>query len=402
MAHGWPAVEAKFRSLAEELSIADRILQIPFLPHWRVPEFLRSCLAVCCLEQNFPIAFHTPVIAREVLMCGACLVGSTEVLRKLPDYQRLPHGYGCVAIEDVSDVQMLSAKLAAMVRDPEPIASVAARGHAFARMVQADSCDPDWLEHLLESAVRGSEPKQGMPASDPSHDAEDPRFPITQLAASTLERRQGIAEVTQPSPSSPIDLPRACDVSTAAEKCLASGETGFRPVLSAIRLEIAIAEAEGGTSSLHATAKLDPLFRFRANRWGLSDGDLAGLVPLRDPQIRMITFDASELMGNQTETGSRVVCEPQPRHVAVFAQQSGERREPLFIGHELAKILELSDGTRTALEIAEHVRADNKEKPDRVLKQIEDMFAAGLLWLYEAAVANQELSRFAPRSTPAS
>ena len=62
--------------LNEELRVTDRLLQIPFLPHWRVPEFLRSCLAVCCLEQDFPITFHTPMLAREVLTCGQCLVGS--------------------------------------------------------------------------------------------------------------------------------------------------------------------------------------------------------------------------------------------------------------------------------------------------------------------------------------
>jgi glycosyltransferase involved in cell wall biosynthesis len=101
MAHGWPALEQKFRARAEELGVADRVLQIPFLPHWRVPEFLRSCLAVCCLEQDFPILFHTPIIAREVLTCGRCLVASTEVIRKLPDHLRLPDGYGCVAISDV-------------------------------------------------------------------------------------------------------------------------------------------------------------------------------------------------------------------------------------------------------------------------------------------------------------
>ena len=67
----------------------------------RVPEFLRGCLAVCCLEQDFPIGIHAPIIPREVLMSGTCLVGSTEVIRKLPSYERLPHGYGCVAIEDV-------------------------------------------------------------------------------------------------------------------------------------------------------------------------------------------------------------------------------------------------------------------------------------------------------------
>ena len=62
------------RALAA-LGLADRVLQIPFLPHWRVPEFLRGCLAVCCLEQGFPIEFHAPMIPREVLLCGTCLVG---------------------------------------------------------------------------------------------------------------------------------------------------------------------------------------------------------------------------------------------------------------------------------------------------------------------------------------
>ena len=103
-ARAWHHRSKGFRDARGELGLTDRILQIPFLPHWRVPEFLRGCLAVCCLEQDFPIVFHTPIIPREVLLCGTCLVGSTEVIRKLPGYERLPHGYGCVAIEDVNDV----------------------------------------------------------------------------------------------------------------------------------------------------------------------------------------------------------------------------------------------------------------------------------------------------------
>src|SRR5437016_825967 len=114
LAHGQPQIETRFRARVQELGLTDRILQIPFLPHWRVPEFLRGCLAVCCLEQDFPIGFHTPVIPLEVLLCGTCLVASTEVLRKLPAYGRLPHRYGCVAIEDVDDTDALSAQLAAI------------------------------------------------------------------------------------------------------------------------------------------------------------------------------------------------------------------------------------------------------------------------------------------------
>ena len=78
LAHGSPLVEKQFRERAVALGLDDRILQLPFVPHWRVPEFLRGCRAVCCLEQGFPIAFHTPIVAREVLLAGSCLLASAE------------------------------------------------------------------------------------------------------------------------------------------------------------------------------------------------------------------------------------------------------------------------------------------------------------------------------------
>jgi hypothetical protein len=387
MAHGWPALEGKFRSRAEELDVVDRILQIPFLPHWRVPEFLRSCLAVCCLEQDFPIAFHAPVIAREVLMCGACLVGSTEVIRKLPDHERVPDGYGCVAIADVQDIEALSARLAAIARDPEPIASVAARGRAYARAAHVDASTPDRLERLLETAARRRVPSKRVRATiGATIENEDPRFPVTQLAASTLqERRDSPGSATPQSlPGRPIDLPHAREVLAAAEKATQDGDASLRPVAAAIRLEIAIAEAESTPGADGPTEGLDPLFRFRAKRWGMVEGDLAGLVPVRDPQLRMLTFDASELVDGRTEATAPAARAPRSRQVVAFAQVNSERRDPLFISDETAQILKLSDGTRTALEISTEIGSnDRAESLRRGLRQIEELFVSGLLWLHE-------------------
>jgi hypothetical protein len=101
-----------------------------------VPEFLRGCIAVCCLEQGFPIEFHAPVTPREVLLCGTCLIASTELIRKLPCHERLPHGYGCVAIENVNDIGTLSESLAAVVRDPAVATAIGARGRRFAFELQ--------------------------------------------------------------------------------------------------------------------------------------------------------------------------------------------------------------------------------------------------------------------------
>ena len=288
MAHGWPALESKFRARAEELGIADRILQIPFLPHWRVPEFLRSCLAACCLEQDFPIAFHAPIIAREVLMCGTCLVGSTEVIRKLPDYERVPDGYGCVAVEDVQDVEALSARLAAITSDPEPVASVAARGRAFARATPADASASARLERLLEAAMRKRVPsKRVRTAAGTASDDEDPRFPVTRLAASVLMERCAPhgASAAQSPLSRPMDLTQARTVLATAEKGARGGDASLRRTAAAIRLEIAIAEAEDSAGADVASVALDPLFRLRTRRWAVVEGDLAGLVPVRDPRL---------------------------------------------------------------------------------------------------------------------
>jgi glycosyltransferase involved in cell wall biosynthesis len=398
MAHGWPALESKFRLRAEEFGVADRVLQIPFLPHWRVPEFLRSCLAACCLEQDFPIVFHAPVIAREVLMCGTCLVGSTEVIRKLPDHERVPDGYGCVAIEDVQDVEALSARLAAIANDPDPIAAVAARGRAFAQAVHVDASAPDRLERLLEAAMRRRTPsKRVRTAAGATTEDEDPRFPVTQLAAASLLEESREAKGTrapQSQPSGPIDLPRAREVLAAAEKGARGGDASLRRVAAAIRLEIAIAEAEGAAGADGPMEDLDPLFRLRTKRWALVDGDLPGLVPVRDPQLRMTTFDVSELGDGRTEPASPVTRAPRSRHIVAFAQVNGERRDPLFVSDETARILELSDGTRTAREIAAEIATNGQDGSlGRTLRQIEESFVSGLLWLHEGRIDRIESDR---------
>jgi glycosyltransferase involved in cell wall biosynthesis len=369
MAHGWPAMEQKFRARAEELGIADRVLQIPFLPHWRVPEFLRSCLAVCCLEQDFPIVFHTPVVAREVLTCGQCLVASTEVIRKLPDHVRLPDGYGCVGIPDVQDIDALAARLAAIVCAREPIAAIAARGHAFACALQAESKASGTLEGLLQSVARRRARKKSCPAA-PSP-VENPRFRVAQALAHTIGQAQGL-----------IDLAQAREVLRLADGSVEQGDESLRPVAAAMRMEIALAEAELPASEPKESS--DPIFRLRGTRWGLVDGELAELFPFRDPNLRIVTFDAAELDDSRHKRRRSAERNPSLRNFAAFAQHGGEGREPFLVNERVVQILSLSNGTRSAREIAARINAEDPSLDGpAALRLIEELFVAGLLWLQE-------------------
>jgi glycosyltransferase involved in cell wall biosynthesis len=384
LAHGQPKVERSFRSRARRLGLVDRILQIPFLPHWRVPELLRGCLAVCCLEQDFPIVFHTPIMPREILLCGACLVGSTEVIRKLRAYGRLVHGYGCVAIEDVDDIDLLSTRLADIARDPGPAAVVGARGREFARTLQQNVQFPQALERILETAVRPRSPRK-KPADVEPVWTDNSRFKFTELAAGAIRKGDAPGRGERRAAARPhMDLARARDVLAALGQALDKGSVGLRPFVPAVWLEIAIAEAENEADRAVNAERSDPLFRLRMRRWAMREGDLAGLFPVRERGFRILRFDhdVSPYRDASGLADFPAVPLPGPSYILAFASCDSREQDPLLVDARTVRILELSNGTRTAHQIATQLhRQDRAAKRADCLEWIERLFVSGLLGL---------------------
>jgi glycosyltransferase involved in cell wall biosynthesis len=369
-------IEHDFRAHAEALGLADRILQLPFLPHWRVAEFMRGCLAVCCLEQDFPIVFHTPIIALETLLAGRCLVASTELVRKIPGYERLPHGYGCVALENVNDVDVLSRALIAIARDPEPAAFLGARGRTFARAAIRQSRYVERLEQIIEAAAQ-RKPLAAPPSRGATGAPEPGDFPLTRLAAVSL------AAGGTPVPTE--TLAQARQVSTEIERGLAAGKTHLAPLLPAIRLEIAISQMEEELAA-RAPLAVDPLYRLQTARWGVAPGDLEALCPIADAQLRVLSFDYDIAPYSRVRVLAELPPAPPPgsSHLVLFARKKGQRRDPLLVDSLTARILSISDGIRTAREIAELLLREGGHPVAKTREWIEELFLSALLGLRDA------------------
>lgn len=383
LAHGWPRVEERFRDRVQELELTDRVLQIPFLPHWRVPEFLRGCLAVCCLEQNFPIGFHSPITPLEVLLCGACLVASTEVIRKLPHCERLPHGYGCVAINDVNDVAELTNKLAAIVVDPAPIPIVGARGHKFAREAQENIGFPQRLELIFTKAAR-REPTTAASGGENRRQGSIGRFPLTQLAAEALANisPQPFTGTTGGTSSKEIDLNSAQTILGEIKRAIGDGRTTKIALAQAVEAEIAIVAAEDLNSGWKHEANSDPIFRLRSSRWAMADVDCSTWVPVRDRQFRILRFDydVSELHGATTLKDLPPAAASRPSYVVIFREE--EKQDPLIVDEMTARFLELADGRKTIAEILGQLHHDDASSiSDTLVQWIENLFLCGLIGL---------------------
>jgi glycosyltransferase involved in cell wall biosynthesis len=343
LAHGSPRIEKQFRERAAALGLEDRVLQLPFVPHWRVPEFLRGCRAVCCLEQGFPIAFHTPIVAREVMLAGSCLVASTEILRKLPGHERLPSGFGCIAIRDVNDISALARQLGAILRDPTPLADVAARGQAFVHELQRDMRFPELLETILTAAAR-----RDLPALA-TRQGEDPaRVPAPRRSFHEIAREMGDRATIPPA------------------------------LAEAIRVEHALASI--ATEAAEPAPAVDPLFRLTIGRWGLTRDDLATLVPVRAPNLRTVAsdFDLREII-----VAKQIVdlpSTPTPRRTIVAVRGSPDKGNPFVLDALTADILDLCDGRHTVAEIIACLGdASDERARERHLPWLEALFANRLI-----------------------
>ena len=387
LAHGQPNIEERFRGLVTSLDLFDRLLQIPFLPHWRVPEFLRGALAACCLEQDFPIVHHTPIIPLEVLLCGKCLVASAEIIRKLPDYWRLPTAYGCVAIEDVNDIEALSAKLAAIVKDPAPAAAIGARGYAFARAHQEEAEFPDRLERILEAAASRQTLAPATRVPDCGEDRDEPRFPFARLAAAVLAASGSGASVG--ASGSRYDLIQARRVLAALDRGLLRDHPKSLSLASALRAEVAIAVAQNERANPESSGAEVCSSVLAPTRWGLENGDFARLFPLRKKSLRILRFDydISEFRHVTVIEDLPDAPSRRPSYVVVFGGKASPS-DPLLVDRGTARILELSDGTRTTRQIIDQLQ---REEPEREAEDdlgwIEALFVDGLIGFSAEAAA---------------
>ena len=141
-------------------NLSDRTWVLPFLPHWRVPEFLRSCTAVCFLERDFPVAIHGPQIPREVMSCGKCLIVSGEIARKQSHIFTAATQDPPIAIvvNDPRDTSDLAEAIIPVLRDPELASRIGKAGYQWVRDLFAASDTAGVLSSLL-AAVAGLRPR---------------------------------------------------------------------------------------------------------------------------------------------------------------------------------------------------------------------------------------------------
>ena len=174
---GWQ--QERFLRLGRELGIDHHLRFLPFIPHWRIPAFIRACDALAFLERDFPIGAHSPGIPEEILACGKCLVVSEEVARKQIRRYAIRDRRNVVVVSDPRNADELADGLRFALEDRDRAAEIGRRGR---EELLGEPGTQDWvgaIEQLLaEVAGEPLAPRRLVPPSQAQPPGGSLRDPV--------------------------------------------------------------------------------------------------------------------------------------------------------------------------------------------------------------------------------
>lgn len=106
----------RFKEAIKRLSLQDKTLFINFVPPWRIPSVIKRSTCVVVPERDFPVVQHTPILPREVMAVGKCLVLSEELYTKRRS-QEIQDGENVIVV-DPKDIQQFREILEKVIREP--------------------------------------------------------------------------------------------------------------------------------------------------------------------------------------------------------------------------------------------------------------------------------------------
>jgi glycosyltransferase involved in cell wall biosynthesis len=377
----WARTEATFHDAISELAISDCVMRLPFLPHWRIPEVIRLCQAVCFLERDFPIAYHTPMVPREVFSCGRCLIGSAEVLARQPMPERLVHGWNCLAVRDVRAPDELSSLIAAALDHPERAEEVGRRGYRYAEEAVSVCSFPRWLEALFEAAIEERAGKARMGPATNNHRVRD-EFLWTRMALESLPggQRNEAAEFAAQYGSGAA---WALAVYKWLLHLVQTEEVRHDVALDAVRLELQMSGALRAPET-SGPADTDGLYRLASEHGGDLNTEILALCPstVRGLIVEEYEYDVEELLAARRRAEF-------PRHIskrrcfaAALPGSRGRSSRILCLPEAAVQLLALCNGSRTVQELSEELCRDHApELRGAVVDSIVEYFRLGMLKL---------------------
>lgn len=134
----------QFKKFVEGLTLGSRTIFANFVPPWTIPQIIKLSTCVVIPERDFPVIEHTPILPREVMAVGKCLILSKELYLKRAS-RDVKDGEG-VLVVDPKDVAQFKNVLEKVIRCPDFAESLGWQLHLISKKLERFD---EYIEHTI-------------------------------------------------------------------------------------------------------------------------------------------------------------------------------------------------------------------------------------------------------------
>jgi len=124
----------EFQNLIREKSLEKRSIFLGFVPPWKIPSIIKLSTCVVLPEREFPIQHHTPILPREVMAVGKCLILSEELYSKRC-YGNLINGENVLLINP-KNIKQFRAVIEDIIKHPDSASRIGQNAYNFSKKTE--------------------------------------------------------------------------------------------------------------------------------------------------------------------------------------------------------------------------------------------------------------------------
>jgi len=135
----------EFQNLIREKQLEKKSVFINFVPSWKIPSIIKLSTCVVVSEREFPIEHHIPILPREVMAVGKCLIFSEEIYNKQP-YKNLTNGENVLVI-DPKNIKQFRMTIENIIKYPETASKIGQNAYKFSRQIERFD---EYINHTID------------------------------------------------------------------------------------------------------------------------------------------------------------------------------------------------------------------------------------------------------------
>jgi len=131
--------------LLETKGLMKKSLFLNFLPPWKIPSVIKLSACVVVPERDFPIQYHIPILPKEVMAVGKCLVLGKEIANS--QYYGNLIDRENVLLVDPKNIPVFRNVIEFVIRNPEEVAEIGRKAYETSKAVDNFN---EFIDYTLE------------------------------------------------------------------------------------------------------------------------------------------------------------------------------------------------------------------------------------------------------------